>query len=298
MKALRQKKEEDLSIVSAVEALSNIADLEFEAIAHDPLLAETEEEKSTVIKTVRWLHQKNAERMYLIIRDKLTVVLNYLHHFYRAEKNRFARTDSIEGIRTIMLLADEAADNLDRYTKLFLGTQADSVKNTKEFLELCKFYKKRILPIATHTRVAGWIKAFPIEALLEKAKAPSTKWEEMPPIGVLDQELEGIKNDTEYELLFLRQPDGTRFFSPKMLRSMKLASDVENVTKRDLRADQEIQLLSSAQASTEIRYLLGEVYPLMDAFFHMATRAKGHEVYLALYKACIALMSASVQAVH
>lgn len=298
MKALHQKKEEDLSIVSAVEALSNIADLEFEAVSHDAVLAEERESGSTVIRAVRWLHQKNAERMLGILRDKLTVVLNYLRHFYRAEKNRFARSESVEGIRTIMLLVDEAADNLDRYTKLFLGAQAKSIKSTKEFLDLCRFYKKKILPIATHTKVASWIKALPLQTILESAVAAPTSWTEIPSLGILGVEIEGIKNDSEYELLFLRQPDGTRFVSPKMLRSLKLASEVENVTKRDLREDQEVEHLSHAQSSTEIRYLLGEVYPLLDAFFHMGQRAKGHEVYLGLYKPCIALLAASVQAVH
>ena len=293
-----ERREEDLSIVSAVEALSNIADLEFEAMVRDNQLVGEVEERSTVIKTVRWLHQKNAERMLSIIRNKMGVVLNYLRHFYRAERGRFARRESVEGIRTIMFLVDEAADNLDRYTKLFLGAQAKSVKNTKEFLELCKFYKKKIIPIATHAKVASWIGALPLEAILESASFTTARPSELPPLSVLGAELEGVKDDREYELLFLRQPDGSRFFSPKMLRTMKLASDVERATQRDSRLEEEVGRMAQAQASAEIRHILGEVFPLMDAFFHMASRAKDREVYLSLYKACIALLEASVQSVR
>lgn len=298
MKGGRQRRAEDLSIVSAVEALSNIADLEFEATARDSQLVSEMEEQSTVLRTVRWLHQKNAERMLSIIRDKMGVVLNYLKHFYKAERGRFARRESIEGIRTIMLLVDEAADNLDRYTKLFLGSRAKSVKNTKEFLSLCTFYKKKILPIATHAQVASWIGALPLQTILEKATLASGLPVDLPPMSVLGAELEGVKDDREYELLFLRQPDGSRFFSPKMLRSMKLASEVESATLRDPRMDAEVNGMAQAQSSAEIRHILGEVYPLMDAFFHMASKARDREVYLSLYKACVALMEASVQSVH
>ena len=297
MKTLHHKKEEDLSIVSAVEALSNIADLEFEGISRDPLYVAEEKEPSTVVSTVRWLHQKNAERMMLIIRDKMSIVLNYLKHFYNAEKRRFARKESVEGLRTIMMLVDEAADNLDRYTQVFLGVNAKSVKTTKEFLSLCSFYRKKILPIATHTRVASWIGALPFKEILESASKVFQPTN-MPPVSVLGAELEGVKDDREYELLLLRQPDGSRFFSPKLVRSIKLATDVERATLQDSRIEAELLSLIQLQASAEIRYLLGEVYPLMDAFFRMSTRAKGHEVYMSLYKACVALLEAAVQSIR
>lgn len=296
MKTVHQKEKEDLSIVSAVETLSNIADLEFEAIIHDPRMKEGQD-SSSIVQTVRWLHQKNAERMNAIIREKFHIVLNYLKHFYRAEKERFARSESVEGIRTIMLLVDEAAENLDKYTSLFLGAQQKSVKKTKEFIGLCDFYKKNIIPIATHARVASWIGAFPLETLLESARPSSVKWTEIPALSVLGVELEGLKNDLDYELLFLRQPDGTRFFAPKLLRTLKLASDVENVTVQNTEIENEVEALAHDQMSSEVRYLLGEVYPLIDSFFHMAEKANEHQAYLNLYQTCVALLAASVHAI-
>jgi hypothetical protein len=297
MKILKEK--EDLSIVAAVETLSNIADLEFGSIMLDPRMKEEKKDPSTIVQTVRWLHQKNAERMNDIIREKFQIVLNYLKHFYRAEKERFARKESIEGIRTIMLLVDEAANNLDKYTSLFLGSQQKSVKNSKEFVGLCDFYKKKIIPIATHSSIASWIGSFPIETILEKAQKPAIKWTEIPALSVLSVELEGLKNDLDYELLFLRQPDGTRFFAPKFLRTLKLASDVEGVSSaQNIEIEKEISALAGAQISSEIRYLLGEVYPLMDSFFHMAGKANEHQAYLNLYQTCVALIAASVQAIR
>jgi hypothetical protein len=294
-------KSEDVSIVSAVQTLSSIADLELSSALHDPLIISAPPREAPImVRTVRWLHQKNAERMQEIMREKLRVVLNYLKHFYSSEKERFARKESMEGIRTIMMVVDEASENLDRYTKLFLGTQGHSIKETKEFLDLCQFYEAKIVPIAVHRKVATWIGALPIEEILSKAQAQKSEWFRQVEFAPLSVELEDIQRDIDYELLLIRRADGSRFFTPKFIRSMRLACDIEQAVDWEGRKqlENEIDALKRMQIATEVNYLIENSYPVLDTFFHAAHRASEHSLVLDLYSPCIALMIAALQAIH
>jgi hypothetical protein len=294
-------KSEDVSIVSAIETLSSIADLELASALQDPLMVSPPPREAPVmVRTVRWLHQKNAERMQDIMREKLHVVLNYLKHFYVSEKERFARKESLEGIRTIMMIVDEASENLDRYTKMFLGVQGVSIKETDEFLDLCKFYEKKIAPIAVHRKVATWVSALPIADILARVGSVSSAWSRKAAFVPLSVELEDIQRDIDYELLFIRKADGSRFFTPKFIRSMRLACDIEQAVDWQGRGglETEIDALKRMQVATEVNYLLGNCYPVLDVFFHAAHRAVDHPLVLDLYAPCIALMAAALQAIH
>ncbi len=294
-------KSEDVSIVSAIETLSSIADLELSSTLQDPLMiSPPPREAPVMMKAVRWLHKKNAERMMTIMRDKLHVVLNYLRHFYASERGRFARKESIEGIRTIMMLVDEASENLDRYTKLFLGTHSKSIKQTKEFVDLCSFYNTKIAPIAVHRKVAAWISALPIADILAKGVEAPPEWSVGAALTPLSLELEDIQRDRDYELLLIRKANGARFFTPKLLRSMRLACDIEKAVDWQGRAvfEGQIDALQRMQTATVVNYLLNNCYPAMDAFFRAAHRAKDHQLVLDLYSPCIALMMSGIQAIH
>jgi len=294
-------KSEDVSMVSAIETLASIADLELASTLQDPLMTvQIPREAPVMVRTVRWLHQKNAERMLAIMRDKLHVVLNYFRHFYASEKERFARKETVEGVRTIMMIVDEASENLDRYSKLFLGVQAASIKESKEFLDLCTFYETKISPIAVHRKVATSISALPISDILAKAGVRVPRWSRQVEYAPLSVELEDIQRDIDYELLLIRKSDGSRFFTPKFIRSMRLACDIEQAVDWQGRGqiETEIDALKRMQVATEVNYLLGNCYPAVDAFFHAAHRAVDHPMVLDLYAPCIALMVAAVQAIH
>jgi len=293
----RTPKAEDLSINSAIETLSSVADMELSSTVQDPTMIESEE-SPVVLQTVRWLHKKNADRMVEIVREKLQVVLNYLKHFYTSERGRFARTESVEGMRNIMLLVDEAAENLDRYTKLFLGISGKSIKKSKEFVELCAFYKKNILPITTHSQIATWIRALPIENILAQGAELSHVWTQELPFAPLSVELERLQKDRDYELLLLRKPDGSRFFTSKLLRNMRLASDIEEAVQTADDKEEAIEDLRKEQLSSEVFYLLANAYPAMDSFFHMGKKGRKFHLTSELFSPTVALMNACIRSVH
>jgi hypothetical protein len=301
MRPVRTTHTEEAPVVAAIETLSNIADLELASVMHDPSMASPpQKETSIVVSTVRWLHQKNAERMQTIIRDKLHVLLKYFEHAYASEKERFARKESLKGIRTVMLLADEAAENLDRYTQLFLGVQRPSVKSTKEFRDLCEFYTKKIAPISALEKKAPKIGALPIAEILAQAGVQAPTWAAQMVLTPLTLELEDIQRDVDYELLFLRKEDGSRFFTPKLIRSMKLACDIERAVDWEGKAvaPPEVELLRRTAAADGARTMLYSGYPAIDTLFHYARRAVTHQPVMDFYAPCIALLEASIQAIH
>ena len=287
-------KTEEISIIAAVETLSRIAELELSSTLKDVTLLIPDENESVVMKTVRWLHKKNAERMREIVCENLRVVLSHLRHFYATAKDRFSAKESFEGIRTIMLLVDEATENVDKYSRVFLGTFQGGVRQTKEFAKLCSFYRKKIVPIFSDQRLASWVSGLSARQLFAKMIAPTLLRE-----GRLLLEAERMARDLDYELAFLKQPRGEPFLTPHLVRDLQLYSDVsEGVRAKSEGLEEEIHALSNFQAATEVSYLLRSAYPFVDAFFRLAHQSSDQPLVRTTYSPCIALFAASLYSMY
>lgn len=297
MKPVRTVKTDEPSIVAAVETLSSIADLELATVLQDPLLtAPLPSEGAVVEKTVRWLHQKNAEYMKALLCEKFSVLLKRFKMSYEGEEDQ----ESIEGIRTIMELADEAAEKVDRYAEVFLGSQVEKVKTSKEFRELCDFYRKNVPSSSVSSKKISKTEALPVPEILTRTGVQNQPWAKQTVLTPLSLELEDLKQDVDSELLFLRKADGSRFFTPKLIRNMTLACDIERAVDWSGEAERprEIQRLCRLEASGGIKHILDQSYRSMDNFFHHAHRSFAHSAMAHMYSPCIALMEASIQAVH
>ncbi len=227
---MRHRDEEsssNLTIVDAVETLSNIADLEPErdvGISHKADL--TILGKSVAYRTVHWLQQTDADTTLDVIKNTFRIVLRYLRSFYKEEHGYLTDAATVEGIKTIMVLVGEAAKKLDRFTKIFHGAKASSVTHLKEYKQLQEFYQKRIARKIDEGTLGKWVLA------LTAPHLPVSEVTEAPEVGAATLEtrkvfvdLDSVKKDVEYELFFLRKDDGTRFFSPALLRNVRLVCD-------------------------------------------------------------------------
>ena len=90
----RNKKESNLSLLEAIETLSNIADLEYDrevgiAQAHDHVV----QNKQLIYHTVHWLHHKSVNVTINMVKDTFRVVLNYLRNFYSKEYHNLEIAD-------------------------------------------------------------------------------------------------------------------------------------------------------------------------------------------------------------
>ena len=206
----------DMSIVDAVETLTSLADLDFEAEIgvtqqHGIVVADRE----ISFKTVHWIHEGDRSQTLRAVREVFRTVLNYLRKFYKKRYGKVHDARALDGIEDIMLLVGEAAKKLDRYTELFKKSRVGSVTNLREFKQLEKFYRSKVAPHAEGDTREG-ILAMPGKKGAEDPVASN-------PGPALD--LEEVKRDRRYELLMLRAPDGGHYYPSQLIRNMKLVCD-------------------------------------------------------------------------
>ncbi len=294
------KSEGSISIIDAVETLSNIADLDLE---HELGIAETHDfiiqNQPVTYRRVHWLSSQEGPTTVNAVRDTFRVVLNYLRHFYKKEYGYVTDQHTVEGIKTIMVLVGEAAKKLDKFTSMFHQVHAKSVTEMKEYKELQEFYFRRIARTIDEGVLGKWILALSQRAMARKrppssatlmgigAKAGQTKH--------IFIDLDSVKKDTEYELFFLRKEDGTRFFSPRLIRNIKLVCDFGSYFGEPKGDDPllDIGLWKDRLIQLSTKSLLDSILNVADRFYHEAMIYRQNELVDSLSKAIIALMLSS-----
>ena len=225
-----EKHGSNISLIDAVETLSHIADLEYD---QEIGITETHDLKFQdqvfTYRTVHWLHPHGAELTLSVVKNVFRSILNYLKSYYENEYSYVTNPQTIEGIKTIMVLVGEAAKKLDKYTHFFQHSQSKSVTQLKEYKQLQEFYLTRIARKIDEGQLGKWIMGLSQRVLGQKrVAAPTTTIRKAMQTKHVYVDLESVKRDTEYELFFLRKEDGSRFFSPRLVRNIKLISDFGN----------------------------------------------------------------------
>lgn len=290
--------EGNVAIIEAIETLTSIADLEIEG----PIaVAERRElqlqEIPVIYRTVHWLHRKNAEKVMVVVRDTFRTILHYLRHFYRSEYGKLVKHESVEGIKTIMVLVGEAAKKVDKYTRVFIGANAGSVKESKEFRDLWGFYERKIAPIAVQETFSKWIRELPVNLIEQASKSPKTTLDRLTSEHHFI-DLDTVKRDTEYELFFIRKDSGTRFFNPRLLRNIKLVCNFEEYFQEGSKAEslKELRLFKDIIARQISRNIVRQNWHLIDAFVKAAKKSYNEELVSLTYRAVVAMMLSANQA--
>src|SRR5262249_29977232 len=112
-------------------------------------------------------------------------------------------------------------------TELFQETNYKSVTEFKEYRQLQEFYVNRIARKVDEGLLGKWILGLSQGKFFTPVPAVEDLPVEEHPIETehFYVDLETVKKDTEYELFFIRKEDGSRFFSPRLLRNIKLVCD-------------------------------------------------------------------------
>lgn len=294
---------EHIGLVEAVETLTSIADLEVDgpiAVAekHEVQL----QELPIIYRTVHWLHKKNAERVMHVVRDTYKVILSYLKHFYKREHGRLIKHESIEGIKTIMVLVGEAAKKVDKYTRLFAGQGFESVKQTREFRDLVAFYQRKIVPIAVQESLVKWMQGLSFKSVLAPEKPSPAVLPTPREAEHVFIDLDSVKKDGDYELFFIRKPDGLRFFSPKLLRNIKLVCNFESyigehIDEQTLSFEpvQELKVWNDHQFQFIARTILRQNWLVIDRYVKECHKHYNNDLGMMAYRLIIALMLSANQ---
>lgn len=290
-----------LSIVEAIETLSNIADLEFDReigiVQKQELILHRERIN---YKTVYWLHKQDATNTITLVREIFRIILHYLQKFYKGEYGSITDQKAVENIKAIMVLVSEAAKKLDSYGNLLASDKQrkSSVTEFKEYKQLQEFYSTKFSRKKDEGGLSKWILSLSLNKGEKTKDIPfNIGSKEIFPANLKDSkrvfvDLETVKKDKEYELFFIRKQDGSRFFSPRLLRNIKLVCDFESYFGVHKRIDplQPIDIWYDRIVHACARQIMKGLGSHLDIFLKEHRKIKNNELIDGLNKTLMALM--------
>lgn len=276
-----------ISLKDAVGALSALMDFDLnEESLHDlqdQFLNQEEEEKP-----LNLLASYNGDIDMPVVRQVFRTILYHLEN-----ESQYAFDEKkTERMKTIMVLVGEAAVKLDKLTEMFHRSQKERVHDLKEFKDLQEFYISRIAKKIDQNMLGKWILG--LAGQLESTKKRESLEKELHTHHVFI-DLEGVKKDSEYELFFIRKEDGTRFFNPKLIRSIQLISDFGSYFRGEREDDPlvDMALLTDKSLHMLAKAMAEKLKSVIKRFYHEAATHKHNEIASTLHKAFIALYLAA-----
>lgn len=285
-------KYQTMTLVEAVEILSSIADLDLNPSLG--VMQKNERDGNATFKTLEWLNEKEREEGLVQVRDAFASTLNFLQDFYRDEYKAIHDEKTADRIKTVMVLVGEAGKKIDQYSKQ-LGQKAyHSVSEMKEYRSLQHFFEQNISRTINEGTIGKWLLEITRNAWSkegsEKLRGPYVQ--EMSHVFV---DLDSVKNDTEYELFSLRKDDGTRFFSPRIVRNIKLISDFGDIFNKTKKADllADLGIWKDRYLQQTAKNMLKQSRAVIDVFFKEAFPHRENSLVAVLSHALVALLFAS-----
>lgn len=278
-----------IKLLDAVEALSSIVETPWEIESFEG--RELDGDKNW--KHAGWLKGGNKEAVVSQIKSIFKVILTHLTDYYQEDRNAREFSENNEKIKSIMLIVGQAAKKIDRYTNLFHSKTVHSVTETREYRQLQDFYKKKISKSIDEAVLGKWILALTSQAFKDQSKIISQ--EKRLDAGHVFVDLESVKNDTEYELFFIRKQDGSRFFNARLIKNITLVCDFGLKIGQDIDNDPliDLSIWSDRYGLNVASRILKKSKTTINHFFPAITQHKESIICSNIHKALIALFSAS-----
>jgi hypothetical protein len=275
---------ETVSSVDSIDNITNMADLDLETIQE---FKQSLQEGKEVYFFSRWLDFNNDETTIDNIKLTFRVIHEYLKDSAKQGREKFSDDKTQKGIRAIMVLVDEAAKKIDRWTSLFAHKTVErSVKEFKEYQDLREFYHKKLLK---KIRSKEEEKDVWLDSLEEEISALTSAEEK----GLKD--LKTVKEDKEYELFLIKKEDGKPFFNRNLLRHIKLVHDFDVILFEEFNDDPFIQMqkIREKTAFESARELRARIDAELKTFVKAYPYLKNSEFYTRLTQAFYALVLAT-----
>ncbi len=288
-----QETHTDLTILEAVENLSSIAEMsesERLGLIEDHFVVHNEsDDEDDGLEAIQWLEEKSQHKTEVVVEDTFKAVLKYVKNFHKKEFNRFYDHKNQEGIKKIMLLVGKASDNLNSYTHLFKGVHKEGIEGVREYKQLSNFYKERIA--IEHDEQVSLIDLSRKDRELEALKHPLEE-EESPEIRKYHLDIEKVKIDDTYELLFLERDDGSRFYNDEFVKTLKLACNFSDYLGKELDRDplEGIQYSLEDSMTSSAKAILKMLKQHMNIFYQEALKYKDMEVVSCVNMSLMSLM--------
>ena len=216
------------------------------------------------------------------LKQKFTVIHNYLKDVSRSQT---VDQKLAKGVQSIIQLASEAADKLDRVLQQ-QGIKGERFSSSKEFTDLIGFYKETLK------------KRF--EESLEKEESWYKEWveEDFDPVDIQRKglrDLEIVTKDKHYELFFLTKEDGTRFYNKSLLRHLRLVADFESLLLSQKEEDPIVRMerIKDRLTSKIARSIKESTRDLFKKWMIIASKRDQERIVRLFYQAYIALTFAA-----
>jgi hypothetical protein len=277
----KEDRQKRITVMDAVDYLSTLAELE---IAHPQ---EMDQDLLPLGPAEpKWTDPEQAAQNRALIQEAFRVIYDYLHHLYEKDKSQLRDPEIQRGIQAIMVLTGEAVQKIDQYTPIFQG-KLGSASELKEYQELQEFYLSKI--------TKRFRKEIDLEESWEK------EFQELAPEEIEAEkqglkDLDTIRKDTEYELLYIAKENGQPFFNRNLTRHIRLVGEFDEALSRQGGEDDpllKLKRLEDKQAHLSAREILHNVTPYMDEYFKEAMHHKDKEYVAAVNKAVMSLMLAA-----
>jgi hypothetical protein len=289
MSTPNRRESSGLSLIEAVETLSQIAELDVGQ--EKPGL--TMERFPFTHRAVDLLLEKSNGELIHLIKSTFRTILTYLQDFYRKGDVYLEEPGVIDRIKTIMVIVGEAAKKLDKYTMLFQKAHSNQVTKLKEYKKLQEFYLSQISRRIDEGKLGTWILGL------------SQKSEQKKPVSLIGKknfqtkhlfiDLESVRKDLDYELFYLKKEDGSRYFNPRLIRNLKLVDDFGgyfNEKKADL--FEGIGSWRNKEAQSNAVEIIRASKNSIEKFFSETAQIRDDELVEGMRKAVMALMLAAL----
>lgn len=254
---MAKRKKKKLSMLDAVDRLSNLAELD----TQKP-------------RAIEWIDPSSREETKEKIQETFHAVSDYLHHLYQKDRSELADPLAQRGVRAVMQLAKEAALKVSKYTDLFKGTV-----EIPAYEELRQFYA---------SKVQHKIKKGPEKELWEHPIREGALEAEMRAL----KDLEMVRKDRDYELFYITKHDGTPFWSPHLLKHIRLVGNFDETLLTDDNPLDQIDIVLDRDFHLSAKEIEADAVDLLEPFYKEAMQHKKNPYVAALLRAAMALFLA------
>ncbi len=269
-------KNEELSVMEAVDILSNMAEIDLKAS-----FGIEQDEDLELPSEINWRDPKQALSNESLIRESFRVLHRYFQNMVRGDRTVLKDVEKMRGVQAIMLLASEAIQKMDKFAGNYPG-QFKPPSQLKEYTDLQKYYRQQMLnqrPSLPSEEGEEWENDF-ISVEAEKR-------------GL--QDIEAVRKDQNYELFFIKNENDKPYFNKTLLRHIRLIGNFDDLVMKVEGEDPLMKMreLLDRELHEGAKEALRLSAPYIDTFYTQGMKLKEKPFAGSLNKAVMALRMAA-----
>ncbi len=264
-----------MTVQEAVEHLSDMAEIDVDE-------AEGGTEKSRLF-SYQWMNPDDERGTLDTVRSTFKTIHNYIKTLNTKELKNL---DTQKGVHSIMVLAGEAAEKMDKCRSLFRNTlRSKKFSELEEYKNLREYYLSKIFQrfVSSMKEEEQWEEEFGEEVDIFDVQRKGLK------------DLETVKRDREYEYFYLLDENGQPFYTRNLVRHIRLVRDFDEILSDNLGNDPLVQMrgLQDRLVQSQAQAMKEQTACEIKAFYKEGFQYKSHPFVADVVKITMALFLAS-----